>query len=243
MGHISGNRPRGSRWHDVLRAGVARVQGAAWPRSQRALLVTSAVCLCVLAAGVSVAVFSSPPGGQVSRIASTGSTAPAAAPTQPQASQPSHATAGAKVTSDGINKTALRWPPRLRHKMVRWAHGPGGAALTSLTTELGQAMQAGGMKLYPQMRQVCVSLAGSVAAARAAPPIPDAAMQRVYARTLVGIARAAATCRRAISSHPSGDEDTETHVNQALLKRSRLRFAAMSARLYRATAEIRPLIH
>jgi hypothetical protein len=232
-----------SRARDTLRAGWARLGGTIRPGSHRMLLAVAVACLGVLVAGVSIAVFSQPSGGRAHPAAAASSPAPAAAGTaRAKAPAPAgHAGTGTKVTSDGTAKTALRWPPRLKHKIERWAKGRGGAALAAVTAQLGDSMQAANLKLYVQMRQSCVTLAANVAAARAAPPIPAAAMQRLYARTLTGIGHTAADCRGSITVRP-GDETTETHLNHPLLRRARAEFAAMSARLYRATAEIRTLI-
>ena len=232
--------PSGAR--AVLRAGWARLGGLTRSGSHRMLLAVAVACLGVLVAGVSIAVFSQP-SGQAHHAAAASSPAPAATGAgQPKAAAPAHhASTGTKVTSDGVASTALRWPPRLKHSIERWAKGRGGAALAAVTAQLGDSMQAANLKLYAQMRQSCASLSGSVAAARAAPPIPAAAMQHLYARTLTGIDRSAADCRRAITIKP-GDEATQTHLNQPLLGRTRAEFARMSARLYRATAEIRTLL-
>ncbi len=226
------------------RTGWARVPGITRLRSDRMRLTVTVICLCALAAGVSVAVFSSP--GHAHHVAGSGNNpSPAgtqtAPPTGPATS--SHNITSTNVTSDRIAETALRWPPRLKHQISRWAKGPGGAALSGVTAQLGYAMQAAGLKLYPAMTRACVNLAADVSTARAAPPIPDAAMQHLYAKTLTGIDRATAECRHAISTHQTADEITKTRVNQALLSRSRREFAAMSAKLYRATAEIRSLRH
>jgi hypothetical protein len=107
---------------------------------------------------------------------------------------------------------------------------------------MGTAMQSAGLKLYAQMKQACGQLASEVGTARVGPPIPDNAMQRLYAKALAGLSRAAANCHAAISVRPD-DESVEIHVNRPLLNRSRLEFAAASAKLYRATGEIESLRH
>ena len=99
-------------------------------------------------------------------------------------------------------------------------------------------MQAAGARFYATMRTACGSLASGVETAQAGPPIPDAAMQRLYAKALAGLSNATADCRNAISAHPEGNEGTTIHVNNALLNRTRLEFAATSKKLYRATAQI-----
>lgn len=223
-------------------AGSAPVPGAAGGGSRRMLLITLMVGLCVVAAGVSVAVFSSTGGGQAGHVAGAGSSpaatsARAAQPTAPSAS--SRVTTRPEVTSDGLAKSVLRWPPRLKHQILRWEAGPGGKALAAVEEQMGTAMQAAGVKLYAPTRLACVQLASDISTAQAGPLIPDGAMQRLYAKALAGLSRAAADCRTAISVHAGGDESVGIHVNRALLNQSRVEFAAMSKKLYRATAKIR----
>jgi hypothetical protein len=91
------------------------------------------------------------------------------------------------------------------------------------------------------MRLACVSLGFSVETAQGAPPIPDAAMQRLYAKVLAGLSSAAADCRNAISAHPQGSEGVTIDLNKALLNQALAEFAAGSKELYTATAEIRTL--
>ena len=105
---------------------------------------------------------------------------------------------------------------------------------------MGTAMQSAGLKMYAAMRLACAQLASDIRTALAGPPIPDDAMQRLYARALAGLSSATADCRTAISVHVDG-EDTAVHVNGPLLNRSRVEFAAASMKLYRATGEIASL--
>src|SRR5690349_1540059 len=163
-------------------AGQARAFWAGLSGSWRITLIVSALCLCVAAAGVVVAVLSSP-GGGAGHIAAGSSSPSATKAVQPQTGQPtvpaasSPAAAGAKVTSNGVAKSALRWPPRLKNQIQQWREGPGGSALASVGKQMGTAMQAAGVKQYAMMRLTCVSLAAEVRTAQAAPPTPDAAMQ------------------------------------------------------------------
>jgi hypothetical protein len=216
---------------------------AAGGGSRRVLLVTLVACLGVAAAGVSVAVFASP-GGQANHISAANSTPTGNAasgaqtqPGQPTAPASSRGTTGPKVTSAGVVTPPLGWPPRLNHQILHWKAGPGGATLNAVEQHMGSAMQAAGVKLYGSMKLACASLASDVGAAQAGPPIPYAAMQRLYANALTGLSSAAADCRSAISEHPS-DETTAIQVNKALLDQARVEFAAMSKKLYRATAQI-----
>jgi hypothetical protein len=234
-------QPTRQQWFPWATAGGSRRAGGG---SRRVLLVTLAACLCVAAAGVSVAVFSST-GRQAGHLSDSNSTptSNAASGAQTQPGQPtaptasSRGTTGPKVTSEGVVTPPLGWPSRLNHQILHWKAGPGGTTLDAVEQHMGTAMQAAGVKLYASMKLACANLASDVGAAQAGPPIPYATMQRLYANALTGLSSAAADCRNAISEHPS-DETTEVHVNQALLSQSRLEFAAMSKKLYRATAQI-----
>jgi hypothetical protein len=144
-------------------------------------------------------------------------------------------------TSEDIAKTALRFPKRLMPRVLRWNAGPGGKALAAVTVQLGNVMQAGGLRLYNPMKLACAALAADIRMAQAAPAIPDTTMQRLYAKTLAGLSRATTDCRHAISLKLEGDEDLQTHVHGALVQQSLAEFAAGSKRLYTATAEIRVL--
>jgi hypothetical protein len=213
---------------------------AAGNSSRRMLLITSAVGLCVVVAGVSVALLSSP-SGQAGRLAGGAGNSPAVAtagpaqPTPPVAS--SRVTPGSGVKSHGLAKSVLRWPPGLNHQIRRWEAGPGGNTLAAVEGQMGTAMQTAGLKLYGPMRQACTVLGSDISTAQAGPPIPDQAMQRLYATALGGLSRAAADCRAAISISTDG-ESVKTHVDNVLLNRSRVKFAAMSEKLYQATGEI-----
>jgi hypothetical protein len=107
---------------------------------------------------------------------------------------------------------------------------------------MGYALQAFGARLYFPMKLACARLASDTRAAQTAPPIPDAAMQRMYGGALARLSLAAANCRQAISVL-LGDESTETHVQNVVIHRSLAEFAAGSKTLYIATAEISALSH
>jgi hypothetical protein len=215
---------------------------ASWSGMRRVLLLA---CLCVTIAGVSIAVISAA-GGPANRVADVGT----GQPSQTAAGQPSkngHSSAsksqnpGGGASSAGRKSTGPHLPPRLRRQTLRWETGPGGRALATVEQHIGTAMQSAGLRLYSDMRSLCLTLTSDVGKAQAAPPIPNAARQRTYSRALAGIANAAADCRLAISIHAAGDEDVEIHVNKALLTRTRREFAAMSGLLYLATRDIRLL--
>jgi hypothetical protein len=203
-------------------------------------VIVAAVGLCAIATGVSLAALSSP-GGQAGGAAGASngaaSTARPPQPTPPVASS----TTGPDITSAGIAKTVLQFPPRLKNQVLHWTEGRGGAAWSAVTAKLGTVTQTGGTRLYSQLRLECASLASSVRTARSSPPIPDKVMQRSYAKVLVGLASTSADCLNAISVRPVGDEGQRITVNKILLNRSLVQFAAESKALYTATAEIRAL--
>jgi hypothetical protein len=228
----SGDRDGGTR--------ILRVTGN---RSRRVLLAAAAVGLCAIATGVALAAFASPggqPAGHVAGASASGSpvsTAQTAPSTPPVAST----TTGPNVTSAGIAKTALRYPPALKGQVQHWAAGRGGVAWSAVTAQLGGVTQTAGARLYSQLRQECATLSSNVRAAQSAPAIPDEAMQRMYAKVLAALSVTAADCRNAISVRQVGDEGQNINVNKALLKRSLAQFVTESRQLYAATAQIRTL--
>jgi hypothetical protein len=235
-------------WHEPpgprhgRRASRAWMPRAAGNRSRRVLLAAAAVGLCAIVTGVSQAAFSAPSGqaGRVAGASNGGSTTAAAQ--SPQRTLPvASSTARSNVTDAGIAKTALRYPPALKGQIVQWVAGRGGVAWSAVTTQLGGITQTAGARLYSQLRLECASLASSAQAALEAPPIPDQAMQRMYAKVLAALSATAADCRNAISVSPEGDEDQRITLNRAHLNQSLARFATESRELYTATAEIRTL--
>jgi len=197
-----------------------------------------------MAAGVSLAAFSSPssPGSQAGNRAGGAGTASASAARPPQSAPPAASpVTGPAITSAGIAKTALKYPPALKAEVLRWRVGRGGAAWSAVTAQLGTVTQAAGARLYPDLRLDCRSLASSVRAAQAGPAIPDQVMQRLYAGVLAGLSGVAADCSAAISVRPDGDEGQQITVDKAVLNRALGQFSAESKQLYTATAEIRTL--
>jgi hypothetical protein len=230
-------RPRNGR-----RASRARVPRATRNRSRWVLLAAAAVGLCAIVTGALLAAFSSPSGQTGHTAGASSGGTPTAATQAPQSPAPvASSTTGPNVTNAGIAKTALRYPPALKGQIVHWAAGRGGVAWSAVTTQLGEATQTAGARLYSQLRLECASLASSAQAALEAPPIPDEAMQRMYAKALAALSATAAGCRNAISVRPEGDEGQQIDLNKALLNQSLARFATESRELYIATAEIRTL--
>ena len=140
-----------------------------------------------------------------------------------------------------LGSTALPLPKKLQAAVAAWDAGHGGRALAVLSSQFGIVLQAAGVKQYVPMKIACVRLAAASAASAAGPPIPDAAMQRLYAKALADFATGAADCKAAVSVRATGDETTQTRVNTALLHRSLSLVAAGSTDLYRATARIEAL--
>jgi len=134
---------------------------------------------------------------------------------------------------------APRAAPNVTIPVVKWNAGPGGAALAVVSGQLGKATQAAGLRLFAVMKQACSKLAAAVSAAKAEPPIPDAARQGEYARALASLAQAAAYCEAGISTRPDGDEAIDTEQNGKLLGQSASAFTAGARELYLATAGIR----
>jgi hypothetical protein len=249
----SGSPGDGGAWRAIR----ARSGWTAHTRSGRVLLITVAVCLCGIVAGVLVAAFSSPAGspaasqagrgdgaaanGAAANIAVGGSSPSAAAATPEAPAAAGQSTTGPQVTADGIAKSALRWPSALNQQMVAWKAGSGGAASSAVTLQLASATQASGLKLYVQAKLACRSLQTSVKAAQDAPAVPDAAMQQEYAKALAGLSSAAVDCQNAISAHPVGEETVDTNVNQALMKQALAGLDTGSKELYTATAQTRAL--
>jgi hypothetical protein len=220
--------------------GWARVRRATGYEPRLMLVVGTAVGLVAIATGVLLAAFSSPSaqtGHAVVGDGSSAATVRSAQPTPPVVSS----TTGPNMTSAGIAKTALQYPSELKGQILRWSAGLSGAALSAVTTQLGDLSQVAGTGLYSQLRLECASLGSGVQAARSAPPIPDEVMQRSYANVLARLSVTAADCQNAISVHQQGDEGQRIELNKVLFTRSLAQFAAESRELYTATAEIRTL--
>src|SRR5690349_2799681 len=151
------------------RAARARIRWAADGGSRRVALIALGIGLCMVVAGVAIAVFSSPGGGQAGHIAGTGNTPATTAPaTTAPAVQPtprvrsSGATTRARAASDGLAKAVLRWPPGHTRLILRWDAGPGGKTLATVREQMGTAMQSAGLKAYAQMQRACAQLASDV---------------------------------------------------------------------------------
>src|SRR5262249_12673877 len=141
-------RPR-----DGRRAGRAWILRVTGNGSHRVRLAAAAVGLCAIVTGASLAAFSSPSGQTRPAAGASGGGTPTAATQAPQSPAPvASGTTRSNVTNAGIAKTALRYPPALKGQIVHWAAGRGGAAWSAVTTQLGEATQTAGARLYSQLR-------------------------------------------------------------------------------------------
>lgn len=135
------------------------------------------------------------------------------------------------------NGGAISLPTSMQSQVASWQSGPGGRDLAAVSSKLGAALQAGGIRQYAQMKYACGQLASSVATAEAGPQIPDAAMQKLYTKALTELTKGAADCQTAISVKPQ-DESVETHVDAAMLNLSTSELSAGATDVFRSTAEI-----
>lgn len=133
---------------------------------------------------------------------------------------------------------ALQVPHALAKVLAKWDAGPGGTALIQVSGDLGDAMQASGVRQYGSMKQACASLAAAVARAQTARPIPNANIQRSYGQVLAQLARAAAKCGAGISLYPTEDQGLQARENPSILHRAESELAAGAQNLHQATADI-----
>ena len=135
------------------------------------------------------------------------------------------------------NGGALALPKSMQASALKWQSGPGGRDLAAVSSRLGQALQAAGIRQYSQMKSACIQLAASVATAEVGPQIPDATMQKLYAKALAELTKGASDCRSAISSKVNGGV-AGAHVNTAMLYRSTSELSTGATDIFRSTAEI-----
>ncbi len=175
--------------------------------------------------------------GSATRAASPGKTGPSGSTTPPKGTGTTKGKviSAAKLAEQG---GALSLPANMQGSVASWQSGPGGRDLTAVSNRLGQALQASGIRQYSPMKSACAQLASSVAAAKAGPQIPQAAMQNLYAQALTELAKGAADCQQAISIAPTGDETTQAHVDTAALGKATSEISAGATDVFRSTAEI-----
>ena len=170
------------------------------------------------------------PGGTAGAVASTSG---GAAPKNPSKSK-GEVISAAKLAEKG---GAVRPPTNMTSELINWQSGSGGKHLTAVSSGLGDALQAAGVRQYAPMKHACAQLAGNVATAEAGPQIPDAAMQMLYAKALAELAKGAADCQMAISSTSSAESVT-AHVDPTLLHQSVSELSAGATDVFRSTAQI-----
>jgi hypothetical protein len=181
--------------------------------------------------GAASSVSAAVPGGTAGTAASTSG---GAAPRGTSKAE-GGATSAAKLAEKG---GAVSPPTTMNSELINWQSGSGGQHLTAVSSGLGDALQAAGVRQYAPMKRACAQLAGSVATAEAGPQIPDAAMQMLYARALAELAKGAADCQMAIPSTSSGGESVAAHVDPTLLHQSVSELSAGATDVFRSTAEI-----
>ena len=216
-------------------------------KTRRLWVVLSAIAVVGLAAGLityavggthptasSSSSSSGPAGAALGASASGGGTAPKGGTSTAKGKVIS----AAKLAQKG---GALSPPTSMQSHVASWQSGAGGRDLNAVSSRLGAALQAGGIKQYTSMRYACTQLASSVTAAEAGPQIPDAAMQNLYTKALSDLAKGAADCRTAISIKASGDETTQANLDTAMLHQATAELSAGATDIFRSTAEIQIL--
>lgn len=194
-------------------------------------LITYAVGGTHQSASSSSSSSSGPGGAAVGAAAASGGTAPKGGTSTAKGKVIS----AAKLAQKG---GALSPSASMQSHVASWQSGAGGRDLNAVSSQLGAALQAGGIKQYTSMRFACTQLASSVTAAEAGPQIPDAAMQNLYAKALSDLAKGAADCRTAISIKASGDETTHPTVDMATFHQATAELSAGATDIFRSTAEI-----
>jgi hypothetical protein len=210
-----------------------------------------AVSVMVLAGVTASIVYLTTTGNSQPDAFGTGTTASAgptglnsAAPATSVPAQAGTATPGPKSAAAlGLAAGALNLPEKSKAQAAKWDRGRGGAALAVVSEQVGAVTQAGSLRQYATMKASCSALAADVRTAQSAPPIPQAAMQALYAKALTNIAAGAQDCVKAITVRPDGEEQVRTNQDQAMLRQSAAELQAGAKNLFRATTEIKALSH
>jgi hypothetical protein len=204
-------------------------------RRRRLLAICATV---VLAVSVTIYLASSDNGSPTS---DTGSSSVGSAKPVIKQFTPAHRSSSSDTPEAAV--AAMRLPPALAAVLREWNAGRGGAALTEVSVDLNDAIQAAGSKRFVQMRPACSSLAAAISTAKAAPPIPDASLQKGYVEALVTLRSAAAVCLDGIDEHAYGDDGVETHENPALVGQSVTELTTGATDLYPVTLKIKVAGH
>jgi hypothetical protein len=232
---------RSSRSRSKIRPATSRFKRARVPIGLAVLMLAGlSAALVYIATGGTHQTASS--GSSVSNGSSVagatpGTTSPAGGGTVPKGTS---TTKGSVISAAKLaqNGGALSLPKSMQASVTSWQAGPGGKDLTTVSTQMGTALQAGGIRQYTAMKYACTQLASDVAAAEAGPSIPDATMQQLYTTALAELAKGAADCRSAISVTPDGDESDATHVDTTMLNQSISELSSGARDIFRSTAEI-----
>jgi hypothetical protein len=174
-------------------------------------------------------------GGAAPKVTGTATSTSGAAAPKVTSKAKSGVISAAKLAENG---GAVSPPTNTNSELINWQSGSGGKHLTAVSSGLGGALQAAGIRQYAPMKHACAQLAGSVASAEAGPQIPVAAMQTLYAKALAELAKGAADCQMAISFTHTGDESLAAHVDPTLLRQSVSELSVGAKDVFRSTAEI-----
>jgi hypothetical protein len=136
---------------------------------------------------------------------------------------------------------SLHLPPGLAAALTKWDAGRGGTELADVSSQVGAATQASGLRLYAPMRHACLSLSAAVSAARAGPPIPSPVRQAAYSRALAKLASAASVCQAGISLYPTEDQGLQAREDPAAVRQADGELATGARDLYQATVDISAL--
>jgi hypothetical protein len=115
----------------------------------------------------------------------------------------------------------------------------GGKALAHVTTQSENVLAARTARNYAQMLRSCTALAAAVQEAENAPPIPDTAMQQMYAQSLNALKQGATDCMAGITEHHEDLEEAQIAVNQAEVDRAMSQLGVGVNDLYTATSALR----
>lgn len=186
---------------------------------------------CLLAVAITAAALAAYLPSRPGRPGATAASPPAVSPSHPAAAATGPPAAGPPAVLSPADPS----------RVASWNSGDGGAALSAVTGQAGTVLMAHGARQYVELRAYCGTLGAVVRHAQALPPIPDAAMARLYARALTLLAAGAADCQAAITVRRDGVEDIEAHENAPLLARALADLGTGVRDLYAATGKLRAL--
>ena len=198
------------------------------------LLGLSAALLAVGFGGTHQAASSDSSAGPGAALGTPGSTSGGTVPKGTSTAK-GEVVSAAKLAEKG---GALGLPKNTQSQVISWQSGPGGTHLAAVSSGLGNALQAAGVRQYSSMKRACAQLAATVATAKAGPQIPEAAMQELFAKALAELAKGAADCQTAISVKLNGEGTVLAHLDTTMLHQSISELSAGATDVFRSTAEI-----